>query len=190
MGIKVPASDPLKEIGSDCSACWNPGETPKFIRAVFTDVTACPHDPPLPPAPNGYVFTMEQNPADPCHWRGSAFVNGAWWDCEYYAVYSYVFLGCGYPYNLSYFYSFWNEECVDYMMNMLTCETGFGCGGFVILTKNLNYVPYIIAHEYNFLPLAGGLYNRNGSDPVVQCYKLANKKDHSNCLFKIDTSEL
>lgn len=62
----TPVKEP--EFGNDCIACWDAGETPKFVYVMFDGVLK--GDPPdSVQVPNGHLFKLEQDPASPCHWH-------------------------------------------------------------------------------------------------------------------------
>lgn len=60
------------EKGVDCDAMtpdrWPPGQTPKYLMVMFSNIVQCPWPPPpLPEPPNG-EFVLTQDPLVPCLW--------------------------------------------------------------------------------------------------------------------------
>ncbi len=82
MGTPLPC--PPIEYGIDCGNCtpgrWAPGETPKFVYALFFGITNCGIS--RFAAPNGVVFKLEQNPAAWCNWRWLGRNFHVFWDAN------------------------------------------------------------------------------------------------------------
>lgn len=82
MGTPLPCP-PIKS-GSDCPACtpgrWPSGETPKFVYVMFWKIINCGVS--SYSAPNGHVFTLEQNPANICNWFWLGDTWHVFWDAK------------------------------------------------------------------------------------------------------------
>ncbi|MBA7674907.1 hypothetical protein ES703_83132 [subsurface metagenome] len=69
------------EFGADCSECWPPDETPKYLYARFSIVKRRTDQVPdvcLTP-PNDRVFKLTQDPLEPCAW----FYDQAGWTVRF-----------------------------------------------------------------------------------------------------------
>lgn len=75
MGHEVPVEEP-EEVAGDCE-CFEAGETPLYINAVFTGITKCFEEDPDPP--NGHVFKLKQKPGAYCFFEGTDTVGGVDW---------------------------------------------------------------------------------------------------------------
>lgn len=53
--------------GDDCLACFDAGETPKYLYVRFSGIVQCPAGPSIPP--NDRVFKLTQNAEAACYYR-------------------------------------------------------------------------------------------------------------------------
>lgn len=67
MGIKVPPLPPPP--GNDCLWCYDPGETPSELWAVFSDIGTGETWNPLLPCPPNRAFRLFQSDIYPCMWE-------------------------------------------------------------------------------------------------------------------------
>lgn len=82
MGTPLPC--PPIDHGSDCPACtpgrWPVGENPKFVYVMFFNIIDCGVS--SYPAPNGKVFTLEQNIGNICNWQHLGDIWHVFWDAK------------------------------------------------------------------------------------------------------------
>jgi hypothetical protein len=171
------------EYGLDCLTCFLPGRTPKTVKIVFEDIEACPGYPVKPP--NNWLFTLKQHPGIPCLWYN--------WDfTDWYIVLTYTpddsQLICNHMIDPTgqLFSSVILTPCVKLFNNQFTCASGdtFNGRGRVLFQPD-NW-PDVLANQYSFCPNPGTLFDRSPSADGGQVIKLANRRDKSNILIKVE----
>lgn len=116
---------------------WPECQTPYWVKVVFSDIVACTHTPPYPPAPNGVSFYLRQVSDDPCVWSNSGL------DPNWYVTWGTHRLSGGVFWSelaltriasgLYYFHNLIEAICQTKFVNELTCppimwEAGGGTG--------------------------------------------------------------
>lgn len=86
MGQRMDEEDIV--YGNDCGygeqfdpPLWEPGETPKYVYARFSNIKKCDKEicVPYPLPPNDRVFKLEQEDWNPCSWIYLGDWNVLWW---------------------------------------------------------------------------------------------------------------
>lgn len=127
---------------TNCLACFDEGETPKYVYARFSNIQKCPgfecEDMPSPP--NDRVFKLTQVDGHPCQWN---FEDDDW-DVTWYAAnpptYGARLIINQKPDWYEYFFGFTlpGDECETFFANEAECTEGTcGVGGWGIVTWRL-----------------------------------------------------
>jgi hypothetical protein len=141
------------ELGLDCSLCFPPGFTPKYIYAVFEGILMCPGGEPWPLAPET-PFKMEQSTENPCAWDN--------YPSEWLAVYQ-IFPTWSWLYfqnvilGVEYFSGQNDLICYPKFTNLHTDEIcftfpGYPYGGTARVYYDYDPIPGILCESMGFHP--------------------------------------
>lgn len=190
MGTPIDCEHPLVEWGNDCDMCpvlFPPGKTPKFVYVAFTGITKCEGAEQEPP--NDKLFKLTQSLVWPCSWQNpeSAYCLVS---LAYYEGYTYLLANLLTPPDVAFDTFETAPSCiVEGIPNALTCPPYHYQGGLAHVWWEPDDIPRELVCHYHFHPLEGNRFDRLILPENKQCIRIANKKDKTNCLFKINTLE-
>jgi len=141
------------ELGLNCSLCFPPGFTPKYVYVVFEDIQNCPES--TLPLPNNQVFKLTQQSGDSCTWQNP---ENPVWVCTWYHLPTYCILHLVNQENhIEYFTSVGESPCLRYFVNGITeshCQIPYPgvFGGTGRVYYNNDPIPGILCESMGFHP--------------------------------------
>jgi hypothetical protein len=176
-----------------CSYCFPIGKCPLHIYAVIHNVKKCPYmgqpPDPFPEAPNNILFKLTRNPSAYCYWATGD--EGPW-----YVSYASSETVSG----LVVYYGWWNgyecfgqsigTKCNASFVNQARCDYPFvhwydGTGSVLFCDAE---TAVTICQTMGFSPLTDTRFDKTPTIDNMADYRIANKKDKTNCLIRVDTS--
>jgi len=191
----LPVGEPL--YGQTCSICtpapFPDHKTPQALLVHVEEIVRCVGFPDDPEAPNGdYIITQKLDEA--CAWINPiGSVPGVWY--RSYTIgpdpFTYLFVVFpGLPEILA-FSADSSGACLLTLHSTLNCYNGdHYSGGIATVTPYIEPIPPKITETMGFHPGEGNLYEKTPTIANMADYRLANKVDKTNCLFRIDTNAI
>lgn len=184
---KIPPSYPDVEMGVDCPGCtpspWPAGKTPLYVTCVFTRIEPCPWPGRVP---NGHVFLLKQQPADPCEYRLKVAIEGHTYSVVWYADHAEL---KGYCHTSPAKYFFLGSGPVGFLMfeNTTTdCSNHRGLYGRGWIDYSAVPIVSSYAGSYSMVQQAGSNYQKRTPRPELHQTNLSRKSDHTHCLINLE----
>lgn len=188
MGID-PSPDPVYQ--GNCFICFGPGLTPRDMYVSFSGIEEGDLWVPADGPPLNGTFLIQQTGPLPCLWRNPAWPNPAvFWSSGLNTS------ECGmtFPVGVIHFYRLLGAKCLWYFTNSLIAPAGnHFYGGQAQVFVHSGSVPPSISEVYDQLNIEKlweapfEVFPINGQEMNV---RIARKKDGTNIMIRVDTSEI
>ena len=174
------------EYAADCLTCFAAGKAPKIAHLVFRNVNKCPLSERT--IPNDIEFLLTQIIGSPCAWQyiDDLYAITLTYTPTYSQIYAkfqpyYPFFGCTIE-----------VTCVKDFGNELTEGTCawdvWGWGGAAHFWWLNDEIPGLLCETMGFHPGPGNLFDKTPTIENMADYRIANPRDKTNCLFRVDTT--